>query len=227
MRQFIRSIAVVAAALAPISAALAQLPPGGGSIVINQTPVSGGSSGQCLFISSGKISSQSCGGGNLTGDVTSVGTVTTYNNSLPAAKMPALTGNCTTTAGTVATTCKAQSAVVNSTWDMTAASGTQVVTGFGFTPSSCDGFGTVNNAAFGGNATLSGHSDSALNQGAEIFAGGGTFMLPGVFLVAEDSAGANIQSAVISAYGAGSVTLTKTKTGTPTGTFTFSIRCFQ
>jgi hypothetical protein len=55
--------------------ALAQLPPGNG-IVINQTPVQGGSNGQCLFINNAQISSQACGSGS--GTVTSV-SVTTAN----------------------------------------------------------------------------------------------------------------------------------------------------
>ncbi len=48
---------------------------------------------------------------NMTGDVTSVGNATTYNNAIPAAKMPALTGDCTTSAGAVATTCLKTSGV--------------------------------------------------------------------------------------------------------------------
>ncbi|SDD95342.1 hypothetical protein SAMN05216337_1017142 [Bradyrhizobium brasilense] len=58
-------IAVLGAALY-VGGASAQLPPGNG-VVINQTPVAGGSSGQCLFINNGKISSQACASGGTPG----------------------------------------------------------------------------------------------------------------------------------------------------------------
>lgn len=154
----------------------------------------------------------------------------TYPNptvaAVPASAMPALTGDCTTTAGTVSTNCKAESAVVNSTYNLTTASGTQTISGFGFTPSACDGFGVVQSATFGSFTTLNSHSDSALRQQALVYAAGGTFQT-NVFFFAEDSTGSNSQNAVITAYGSGTVTLTWTKAGSPTGTFAFSIRCFK
>lgn len=65
---------VLALALLAPGLARAQLPPASG-LVINSTPVQGGSSGQCLFINNQQLSSQACGGA---GTVTSV-SVTTAN----------------------------------------------------------------------------------------------------------------------------------------------------
>lgn len=119
------------------------------------------------------------------------------------------------------------SATVNSTRDLTAASGTVVYSGFVFTPSACDGFGAVNNAAFGVYTTLIGHVDSSRTQ-ANIFADASTSQFNGSsFLSAYDSTGSNAQVGTITAFGSGSVSIAWVKTGSPTGTFNLSIRCFK
>lgn len=56
--------------------AAAQIP-GGGSIVINQTPVQGGTITQCLYITpAGRVGAQACSGGGGSGTVTVVSVVT-------------------------------------------------------------------------------------------------------------------------------------------------------
>jgi hypothetical protein len=128
------------------------------------------------------------------------------------------------------TTAPITSAVVNATYNLTTASGSQTVTDFGFTPSSCDGFGSVNGSS-GHYATLAAHSDSGLNQTNLSYTNvsGGLYTAPvsNTFFFPSDAAGTDYQTGVISAYGSGSVTITWTKTGTPTGTFTFSLRCIK
>ena len=117
--------------------------------------------------------------------------------------------------------------VVNATYDLTTASGTQTVSGFGFTPSSCDGFGTITNSTPGTYITYNAHVDSALNQNAIYDFAGLRATQSGIFFTAAAVSGIDYQQAVVSAYGSGTVTLTWTKTGSPTGTFRFSLRCFQ
>jgi hypothetical protein len=118
------------------------------------------------------------------------------------------------------------SIVVNSTFNLATASGAQVVSGFGFTPSTCDGFGVVNAGPLTQYTALNSHSDNAGSQ-ATISIGAGALLFNGnVFFNLADATSANTQTAILS-YGAGSVTLTWTKTGSPAGTFSFSIRCFK
>lgn len=45
---------------------LAQIPGGGGNIVINSTPISNGTNGLCLYDNNGKVGEQSCGAGGVT-----------------------------------------------------------------------------------------------------------------------------------------------------------------
>lgn len=115
---------------------------------------------------------------------------------------------------------------ISTTRDLTTASGTQTVSGFGFTPSTCIAHGTVNGAAIGTYTTFSGLVDSALNQSV-IYASGGTamFVNTGNILAAVDATGGNFQFAAITAYASNQLTLTWAKTGVPTGTFTFSLLC--
>ena len=118
------------------------------------------------------------------------------------------------------------SAIVNSTYDLTTASGTQTVSGFGFTPSACDGFGAINNGAFGTYTVWNAHSDSALNQSSISEAASDQFVQT-QFFAPGDSTATNFQVGIISAYNSGSITITWTKTGSPTGIFSESIRCFK
>lgn len=116
------------------------------------------------------------------------------------------------------------SQVVNSTRDLTAASGSQTLT-FNFTPTSCDGFGTVIGTITQNLTTLTSHSDSAAVQSDLVFFAA-EYIIQSNFFGAFDATGTNFQNAVLS-YGVNSVVLTWTKSGTPTGTFTFSVRCFK
>lgn len=143
-----------------------------------------------------------------------------FVSSISASAIP----TCTTPAPAITVS----SAVVNSSRVLTAAAGTQTVSGFGFTPSSCDGFGAVQNSAILVYTTFNAHVDSAFNQNS-IGGGSSTTIdtVPGVFFQPVDSTGGNFQNGVITAYGSGTVTITWTKSGSPTGTFSFSLRCFK
>jgi hypothetical protein len=119
------------------------------------------------------------------------------------------------------------SQVVNGTYNLTTASGTQVITGFSFTPSSCDGSGSVTNSAAGVYATVNAHADSALGQSNLGYFAALLNQNNNYFFYASDVTGTNYQLGQITAYGAGSVTVTWAKTGSPTGTFSESLRCFK
>lgn len=124
------------------------------------------------------------------------------------------------------TSVKISSLVANATRDLTTGAGTQVVSGFGFTPSACEGHGTTG-AAASAYTTYSGKSDSALNQSA-LYASVGTVAINNSnFFGAVDATGANFSFGQITAYASNQLTITWGKTGSPTGTFSFSIRCFQ
>jgi hypothetical protein len=145
-----------------------------------------------------------------------------------ANSIPVITYNAAGQLTTVTTAVPAvTSQVVNTTYNLTTASGTQTVTGFGFTPSSCDGFGSVNTSTFGTYTTVNGHSDSALTQATQTVAAGNVDTFAGTFFAAYDVTGASNQTGIITAYNSNSITITWTKTGSPTGTFSESIRCFR
>lgn len=124
------------------------------------------------------------------------------------------------------TSVKVSSLIANATRDLTTAAGAQVVSGFGFTPSACEGHGTTG-AAASAYTTYSGKSDSALNQSA-LYASVGTIAINNAnFFGAVDATGGNFSFGAITAYASNQITITWGKTGAPTGTFSFSIRCFQ
>lgn len=121
------------------------------------------------------------------------------------------------------------SARVLGSYDLTTASGTQTVSGFGFTPRYCEGFGSVNGTLTIAYYTANAFSDTAMlqsnvsaYQGAIWHNAGGA-----TFFFVSDLGGTNYQTGSITAYNNGSVTISWTKTGSPTGTFTFSITCFR
>lgn len=68
MKRLLRTSLAGLALLAALAPARAQLPPSG-ALIVNQTPIQGGSNGQCLFINSATVGAQACGG---SGTVTSV-----------------------------------------------------------------------------------------------------------------------------------------------------------
>ena len=118
------------------------------------------------------------------------------------------------------------SAVVNTSYNLTTASGTQTITGFGFTPTSCDGFGNSGTTLYQ-YITLFAHVDSAFAQGNMYGSGVNFEQGNGDFFIAEDTAQTDYQLGLVSAYGADFVTITWTKTGSPTGTFLESLRCIK
>lgn len=147
--------------------------------------------------------------------------------SIAAADMPALTGDCTTSAGAVATTCKITSGVVTGSFDLTTATGATQDLTFSFTPSACQGFGS-NSATSTAYTTFNSYSDSAGNQSALYINGsvGLYYVSTNKFFLAVDSTGSNYQLATIS-YATNKATLTWAKTGTPSGTFSYAVRCFK
>lgn len=164
---------------------------------------------------------------SVLGGVKPDGTTITNNSGAIAAAATTINGTSCTPGGSCSPTPPVSSVSVFTTYDLTTASGTQVVSGFGFTPSACDGFGAVAGSAVGTYQTFNAHSDSALNQQAAYGNSGGTIATASVFFTATNLAGTANQIATITSYNAGSVTLTWVKTGSPTGSFVFTIRCFK
>ncbi len=77
---------------------LAQIPGGGGNIIINSTPISNGTNGNCLYDNNGKVGEQACGSG--TGTVTSV-SVTTANGVSGSVANPTTTPAISLTLGAI------------------------------------------------------------------------------------------------------------------------------
>jgi hypothetical protein len=115
------------------------------------------------------------------------------------------------------------------TYDLTTASGTQALTGFGFKPSACHFKGTVIGSAVGSYTTYGGDVDSAGNQSA-VYAGGGatnTYDNSSV-MVAVNAAATATQVAKVQSFDTDGLTLSWTKVSTPTvGTFNFSAMCLK
>lgn len=92
----LRASLATLALLAALAPARAQLPPSA-TLIVNQTPVQGGSNGQCLFINSATVGAQACGGA---GTVTSV-SVTTANGVSGSVATPTTTPAITLTLGAI------------------------------------------------------------------------------------------------------------------------------
>lgn len=218
----------------------------GGTVLYNGgalgTPLSGTAtnlSGTAASLTAGNVTTNA----NLTGDVTSVGNAATIAanavTNAKAAQMANSTIKCRTTAGTGnSEDCTAaqaaaiissvggalKSTIVSPTRDLTTATGTQAVTGLGFQPISCIGFGNVT-GTLTQYTQLIGLSDSAratvgLFLGQSVIQSSG-----GNFMQFQDVTGANQQTATISSYDADGFTLSWTKTNSPTGTVQMRIMC--
>lgn len=154
---------------------------------------------------------------------------TTILNTAGAISVAATTisGTSCTPGGACTVTPAVTAKVINSTYDLTTASGTQVVSGFGFTPSSCDGFGAVNGVAAGTYQTFGSHVDSSFVQSSINGVTGFINVDTTRFFIVQDITGGNAQLGVVSSFGSGTVSILWTKIGSLTGTFSFSIRCFK
>lgn len=126
--------------------------------------------------------------------------------------------------GVLCTATKVSSFTKVTSYNLTTASGTQALTGFGFQPSTCTSTGST--SAVAQYTTLFGTSDSALHQySTSYFAGAAT---PSAnFLVAADTTGTNYQFGTITSYDADGLTITWAKTGSPTGTFNYAVTCLK
>lgn len=183
---------------------------------------------------------------NLTGDVTSSGNATTLAagsaSNLNSGTLAAARGGAGTVNGALKANgsgavsqagcadlsggCVTTSAVLNTTYNLATASGTQVLSGFGFTPSSCVAFGSTQ--GLGTSQTVfNAHVDSARNQANLSEYNGTVNQSTTSFFNVYDATAINYQLGTVSAFGSGTVTITWVKTGSPTGTFSFSIRCFK
>ena len=109
------------------------------------------------------------------------------------------------------------------TRDLTTASGTQALTGFGFRPKRCTGWGAVDltNAVY---TTLIGKVDDAGNMSA-LFYYTATQLQNSTASFLNPASGANNASAVLSSYDADGLTLYWTKNASPTGIFKFTVEC--
>lgn len=116
-----------------------------------------------------------------------------------------------------------QNKVINTTYNLTTASGNQAITGMGFKPSTCDAFGST--GAVSTYTTLNSHSDSTRTYAMLYYSSNTISFSASFFLGAVDATSTNYQLATIASYDSDGLTLTWAKTGSPTGTFNISLRC--
>lgn len=118
------------------------------------------------------------------------------------------------------------SKVINSSRDLTTASGNQDITGFGFNPTSCQGFGSVGAVATASYTVFHSVSDATPTVG-QLYGGASAYQYSTAqFFIVQDATGANYQAAALS-YITDGVRLAWTKTASPTGTFLFTLKCFK
>lgn len=164
--------------------------------------------------------------GTAAGNVAQGGVITAGGPTGSATTVPIITYNAagqltTVSSATIASAVTSQ--VVNTTRDMTAASGTQTIS-FSFTPTTCDVFAAVNGSV-GQYYVSNGHIDSAATQ-STIYAQTSIQVLNGYLFNIVDSVGSNAQSG-IGSFAANALVITWTKVNSPTGTASISARCFK
>lgn len=119
------------------------------------------------------------------------------------------------------------SKLISTTRDLTAATGTQAITGAGFTPTACLFFTAVN----GTTASSFGLSDSARTAGSvQTTTDGAATWAWGAGANAiqiSNNAGSAFQTATVQSYDADGLTLSWTKTGSPTGTLQMKLLCLR
>lgn len=153
--------------------------------------------------------------------------------SIAAGDFPALTGDITTPGGSLATTLVAsarlKSKFIATTFDLTSATGaTTAITGFGFTPTSCQLLAAVG----GGSAASIGLVDSGRLSGS-IFddndgIGTAVWNTSSTFAIGyTNNAGTTAQTATVQSFDVDGLTLVWTKTGSPTGTLQIKALCYR
>jgi hypothetical protein len=111
-----------------------------------------------------------------------------------------------------------QKAFGSFTRDITTASGTQVVTGVGFTPTKVN-FKMVLSSGAGPNMSIG--DDVSSSRNCLFDSGSGNYSCSNSFSIySYGAAGANLYQGLITAFSGDGFTITWTKTGTPTGTIT-------
>jgi hypothetical protein len=211
---------------------------GGATIGSNALAVTGAAnvSGNVTIGAGSAITSSGPGGalatpafaafGTAAGTVAQGGVITAGGPTGSATVVPIITYNAAgqLTAVTTATVASAvTSKVINSTYDLTTASGTQTIT-FAFPPSSCNVYGTVGGVT-NQYTVYNGQIDSSGTQ-STMYAQTNITYITGFLFNVVDVTGSNFQSGVGS-FSGNSLIITWTKGGIPTGTFNQSIKCFK
>jgi hypothetical protein len=115
------------------------------------------------------------------------------------------------------------SKIVDFTRDLSLASGSQALTGFGFKPTRCSSFGSID-LVTGSYTTFNGRTDATGGSSAlAYYAAGQMIKASGVFLYG--GSGADNAQAAVASYDADGLTLNWTKNGAATGTFKFAVEC--
>lgn len=119
-----------------------------------------------------------------------------------------------------------KSKAIHTTYDLTTATGTQAITGFGFTPTTC--------TVYAGTSSITSYTAAATSDSTK--AATGYYVTAGVFneygnttnfIILADATTTNFQIATIQSYDADGLTLSWTKTAAPTGTAAINLTCFR
>lgn len=161
-------------------------------------------------------------GTTATGGIKTLSNVNFFNNGTDlsglACKDFTIAGGTASAGGALCPSSK----LLTFTRDLTAASGTVALTGFGFKPSRCSSFGAVDLTTTN-YVTFNGKADATGTVSSLFFYTAGQILQSNVFLYAGDAG--NNQQAVVSSFDVDGLTENWTKNGTPSGIFKYTVMC--